>query len=173
MSPTDLDQVLAWRNSPRIRAAMFSDHIITIEEHRAWFQKVQNSEGSKLLIFLLEDIAVGVVNITDIDFRHNHCFWGFYIGIEPAPSGTGLAMGYFALNYAFGELGIRKLCSEVIVSNTTSLRYHHRLGFYEEGQFREHVKKDGIYADVIRLACFRSDWEKVKRDIAQRCFGGE
>jgi len=36
----DLATVLEWRNSERIRANMYTDHLISREEHRAGFAKV-------------------------------------------------------------------------------------------------------------------------------------
>ena len=33
----DRTRILAWRNSPDVRAYMYTDHVIAPEEHAAWF----------------------------------------------------------------------------------------------------------------------------------------
>ncbi len=37
MNEADLEMVLAWRNSDRVRLSMFSPHVINKEEHRNWY----------------------------------------------------------------------------------------------------------------------------------------
>ncbi len=124
----DLPKVLAWRNSDRIRANMYNDHLITLEEHSAWFQRIQQDRNSQHLIFEYDDCPVGVINITQIDPQNNKCYWGFYLGETDTPRGCGLAMGYLGLNHIFGRSEIRKLCAEALVFNVASINYHRKLG---------------------------------------------
>ena len=36
----DLEIMLKWRNSESIRRYMLTDHVITLKEHRAWYQRM-------------------------------------------------------------------------------------------------------------------------------------
>ena len=40
----DLDLVLQWRNTDRIRKNMFSDHIISVDEHYQWFSSLDKKK---------------------------------------------------------------------------------------------------------------------------------
>jgi len=171
LEEADLEKVLEWRNSDRIRTAMFTDRIITMDEHRAWFERLNKEKNAICKIFELQGRPVGVVNIVQID-RHNHkCSWGFYLGEVDVPRGTGTVMGYLALEYIFETLDIHKLCAEVLAFNTLSIKLHKKLGFVEEGRFKKHVLKNGSYEDVIAMALFYEDWVKLKNRLKKICFG--
>ena len=169
----DLELVLGWRNSDRIRANMFTDHIISLDEHREWFEKVANSLISKHFIFEYNGSPKGVVNVTAIDTHNNKCDWGFYVGGDNLPPGASLAMGYLGLEYIFEVLNIRKLYSEVFGFNTASIKFHKKLGFIEEGYLKAHALKNGRYEDVVCMALFQDDWLQTRDNLAANCFGGE
>lgn len=149
---------------------MYSDHIITSEEHHAWFAKVKQESRVICRVFEYDGNPLGIVNFTQIDRQSKKCYWGFYIGEPHAPKGSGLAMGYLALKYIFEELEFFKLCSEVFSFNKTSINYHKKLGFVEEGRFVKHVLKNGVYEDILAMAIFRDDWEKRKHKLEKQCF---
>jgi UDP-4-amino-4,6-dideoxy-N-acetyl-beta-L-altrosamine N-acetyltransferase len=73
-----------------------------------------------------------------------------------------------ALDYAFGEAGLRKLSCEVLDRNRRVLRLHRRFGFYEEGLFREHVRIGDTFETVHRLAMFRTTWREMRETQALR-----
>ncbi|MBY6269980.1 UDP-4-amino-4,6-dideoxy-N-acetyl-beta-L-altrosamine N-acetyltransferase [Parageobacillus thermoglucosidasius] len=165
MNSSHLEMVLNWRNQEHIRAVMFHDRVISLEEHRKWFDRVKRDKRTIVKIFYLENVPVGVVNFTNIDFENGKCSWGFYIGDQSAPKGSGTLMGYLALNFIFDELNIRKLCAEIIDSNERSIRYHQRLGFRTEGVLKKHVLKNNQYVDVILMALFNKQWKEQKSKI--------
>jgi len=41
LTEADPERVLPWRNAPAVRRAMVSRHQISLDEHRAWFQRLQ------------------------------------------------------------------------------------------------------------------------------------
>ena len=163
----DWDMVLKWRNSDRVRLSMFSTHVITKEEHRNWYFNLDYNT-CRYFVFEYQQRPVGLVYFTEIDQNNNRCSWGFYLGETDVPPGTGLLMGYLSMEYVFTVLNIRKLCSQVLGNNETSFRYHHKLGFKEEGRLLKHVFHNGIYVDVIVMALFKNEWEGVRDDL---CFG--
>jgi UDP-4-amino-4,6-dideoxy-N-acetyl-beta-L-altrosamine N-acetyltransferase len=171
----DLDMVLAWRNSPRVRSYMYTDHVITPEEHRAWFERTRQAEFPAALIFEYQGSPVGLKSFSQVDRHNNRCYWGFYLGETGLPRGCGTAMGFLALEYIFEQHGFRKLCAEAFAFNEGSARYHTRLGFVEEGRFVRHVLKNGRYEDVVSFAIFRDDWCSGKAALAASLFanGGD
>jgi UDP-4-amino-4,6-dideoxy-N-acetyl-beta-L-altrosamine N-acetyltransferase len=170
---SDLELVLQWRNSEQIRTKMFSDHIISFEEHQVWYKKLKQSHDNICRIFLYRGCPIGVVNISQIDKKNNKCYWGFFLGEQGVPYGSGTVMGYLALEYIFEILGVRKLCAEVFSFNFTSLNFHKKLGFCEEGLLIKHVLNNGEFKDVICLALFSNDWNENKRMLGRILFGGE
>ena len=168
----DLEVVLAWRNSERIRQAMYTDQIITRDEHYAWFERVTRDNVTMHFVFECEDRPLGVVNVVNIDRRNLRCVWGFYIGEEASPRGSGTAMGYLALEHLFEKEGFHRVMGEALADNEASIKYHLRLGFVEEGRLVDHVVKNGRYVDVISFAIIDRVWRATRGDVAATTFAG-
>lgn len=172
MEEDDLEKVLEWRNTDRIRPVMFTDRIITMDEHRAWFKKLNREKNAVCNIFEFQRRPAGVVNIVQIDKYNNKCSWGFYLGEVDVPCGAGTVMGFLALEHIFEVIGIRKLLAEVLAFNAQSIKFHKKLGFVEEGRFAKHVFKNGKYEDVMAMALFREDWLNLKNRL-QKIISGQ
>jgi UDP-4-amino-4,6-dideoxy-N-acetyl-beta-L-altrosamine N-acetyltransferase len=158
----DLDLVLRWRNSDRIRENMYTNHIISQEEHRTWFERESSNQRSHRLIFEYLKRPIGVVNFTDIDFENHTCRWGFYIGATDAPLGSGSAMGFSALEWIFEQFDINQVMGEVLAFNEDSLRFHKRLGFKEKIHSNVQKLKRGRVEDVIHLVLTLDDWNRIR-----------
>jgi len=168
----DLEKVLAWRNSDRIRSVMFTDQVIDMNEHRAWFESLSRENTAICMVFEFQGRPVGVVNIVRIDRYNNKCSWGFYLGEVDVPRGTGAALGFLALEHIFEVLGIRKLLAEALALNRRSVNFHKKLGFVEEGLLVGHVLKNGVYEDVVAMALFNKEWKNSKSRLEKLCWGG-
>ena len=108
MTEADLEQVLLWRNHPEVRRYMYTSHEISMDEHRNWFIGASLDQALHLLIYEQEDKPLGFVNFTRTRCREI-ADWGFYLAPE-APKGSGRKLGNSALNYAFFELALHKVC---------------------------------------------------------------
>ena len=168
---SDLELVLRWRNSERIRQAMYTDHVIARDEHYAWFERVSRENVSMHFVFEYKSRPLGVVNVNGIDRRNNRCVWGFYIGEEEAPRGAGTAMGFLALDHLFENERFHRVIGEALADNEASIKYHRRLGFVDEGRLIEHVVKNGRYADVITFALLDRIWRSTKVELSATVFG--
>jgi UDP-4-amino-4,6-dideoxy-N-acetyl-beta-L-altrosamine N-acetyltransferase len=152
----DLLVVLEWRNSGRIRQWMYTDHLITWEEHLQWFARLQATSDKETLVYIRENKPVGIVNFTQIVQEHRRCSWGFYLGPEGLPSGTGYIMGKLALQHAFTHYPIDKISAEVFDNNEASIGFHLKLGFVQEGLFSRHIFKGDQWHDIRCFAIFRN-----------------
>lgn len=166
----DLEQMLAWRNSERISANMYTGHVITLAEHRAWFARLTEEGRAFAFLFEVSGRPLGVVNLTQMDRVNGTCHWGFYIGEAGAPPGSGTRMAYLALTHIFERLNLRKVIGEAFAFNQASIAYHKKLGFSQEAHFVKHVLKDGRYEDIISFALLKSDWLRLKPQIEKNYF---
>lgn len=170
MQEKDLEMVLGWRNCDWVRSNMYTDHIITWEEHFSWFEHAKKSTNSVFLICEQNGVPIGVINFVNIDKKNSKAFWGFYLGEEKGAPGRGPAMEYLALEYAFSELKLHKLCCEVFTFNLSVVNLHKKFGFVEEGRYRDHFIKNGKYEDVVALAMFEEDWDLIREKMEKICF---
>lgn len=172
MSQEDQATVFYWRNADHVRKNMYTDHLISPDEHAQWFARAINDPGACHLIFELQKRPVGVVSFTAINPAHERCTWAFYLGETDVPRGTGSAMEFLALTHAFETMHIRKLCCEVFAFNSSVIRLHEKFGFQIEGRFVRHYLKAKQYEDIVCMARFSASWQEEKPALSVRCFSG-
>lgn len=152
----DLPRLLAWRNHPAVRAAMFSQHEITLREHQAWFLRMRDDPDRCLLTGSDSDDPCGFVQFSAAR-QGGIAAWGFYAR-PGAPRGTGTRLCAAALSYAFDQLQLHKVCGEVIAENAPSLALHRRLGFTQEGVLREQKPVNDSYHSLVCFGLLRREW---------------
>lgn len=170
MREGDLRTVLSWRNSERIRAVSFTEHEITWEEHLAWYERCKTDDSIRPMLFECHNQPTGVVRFSRIDRSAGSAEWGFYLGNPNAPKGSGAAMGFLALEHAFGELGLNEVLGEAFVSNEASVRYHERLGFREVEAGRRRVKKGNEMLEVMPLQLSAERWRDLRPSLDETLF---
>ena len=170
--PDDMEMIRQWRNLPKVADYMYTDHVISPEEHAAWFARALNTPACKYWIIVCDGEDVGVANLSEIDRINRRCYWGFYV-VSPNVGGksVGMQAEYAVLNYVFDDLKFEKLCCEVLSFNRGVIEMHRRFGFVQEGLFRKHVWKRGALHDVVCLAILKEEWETL-RPQWQRAFSG-
>jgi UDP-4-amino-4,6-dideoxy-N-acetyl-beta-L-altrosamine N-acetyltransferase len=165
----DRDRLLTWRNSPRVAAFMYSDHLIGREEHERWFDGLAEHPRRRDWIVLLDGAPVGLTSLVDIDKVQGRGTIARYLAEESA---RGLGLGGFTefkvADHAFGALGLRKLWSEVLATNQAALASHLSSGFQREALFRGHVVKQGQPTDVIGLGLLAEDWRDQRPQVRAR-----
>lgn len=162
---SELERMRTWRNSPAVRANMYTRHEISASEHLAWWERTRGREDQQYFMYERSGAPLGIVGFTAIDPANRNCSWAFYSAQE-APRGTGSRMEFLALEHAFGTMGLHKLHCEVLAFNTSVVGLHQKFGFAIEGTLREHHRMDGEYVDIIRLGLLASEWVG-KRDEMQ------
>lgn len=157
MTEEDLAKVLEWRNHSDVRHYMYSKNRISLAEHRKWFADTKKDPAITLLIYEQETEALGFLNITRTSF-FDVADWGFYIAPN-APKGCGRGLGEKALQYAFIDMDLRKVCGQVIGFNERSILFHKALGFTEEGRLREQYSDGNQFHDVLCFGLLQYEWK--------------
>jgi len=156
MTMADLEQVMAWRNHSEVRRFMYTTHEISLDEHRHWFERSSLDPSTYLRIYEKDGEATGFVNISKTR-SPQIADWGFYVSPD-APKNIGGLLGDEALNFAFNELKLHKLCGQVLGFNDRSIAFHKRLGFIEEGCLREQHFDGTNYHDVVCFGILAEEW---------------
>lgn len=165
----DRERLLAWRNSPDVAAYMYSDHVISREEHDRWFDGLAGDPGRRYWVIETNGRPVGLANLADISRAHGRCAWAYYLA-DPSVRGLGVGsyVEYWVLEHVFGDLGLRKLWCEVLASNEAVWKLHMRYGFRQEALFRAHVVKAGRTQDVVGLGILAEEWRDRRGEMAER-----
>jgi len=129
VGPADRELLHGWRNSDRVRFASLSDQSISVSEHGEWFLEMLKSDTRLYYVFEMGGQPVGVVHLDQETGSAGSALWGFYVGVDSAPSGSGMTMCRLGLYEAFVVEGLRCVRAEVLAANERSLHVHERLGF--------------------------------------------
>jgi len=164
----DIELVRTWRNSPEVAQYMYTDSQITMKQQEAWFERVKDDARSKYWLIEYNERKIGLASLTDINFTLSSCYWAFYIGDNTVRGGgIGSKVEFNVLEYTFNELKLNKLRCEVMTFNDKVIAMHEKFGFRREAYYRQHVKKDGAWQDVVGLAILKQEWEAY-RDIMKK-----
>ena len=167
----DKDCILRWRNSENVRSNMYNDHVISQSEHDVWFARALINSSAVYLVFMHKERPIGFGSIQNINRRHERCSVGFYLGETDVPRGAGAVLEFMLLDYAFLTLAMRKMNIEVFAFNLSGIRLHEKFGFFREGEFVEHIIKNGKYENIVCLAIFRIAWINEREQFKVRMFG--
>lgn len=152
-----------WRNHPDIRKNMYTDEIITLEQHQAWLNSLKSTQKTKVYVAYKGASPIGIVSITNINELHKNSDWAFYLNPEYlSTKGLGTLMEYHFLNYVYENFDIEKLNCEVLEINPTVITLHKKFGFTEEGIRRKNVIKNNERIDVYLLGILREEWNQEK-----------
>jgi RimJ/RimL family protein N-acetyltransferase len=120
-----------------------------------WFQFAVEHRTDRRLI---GDMALGV----SVDNPH-----AAEIGYTLAPTyqrqGYGFEMVSALLDYAFGAFDLHRIFARVLSDNAASINLLERLGFRQEGAFREQYWFAGAWRDELIFAQLRPEWRERRQ----------
>ena len=155
ITDADTPDIVRWRNDPEVwRYFLFRDPF-TPEMHRAWLKnKVETGRVVQYIIVERErGASVGSVYFRDVDPVNESAEYGIFIG-ETWARGRGFGTETARLFTAFGldVLRLHRISLKVLGDNAVAQRSYEKAGFRTEGVFRDFVKLDGKFTDVVFMA---------------------
>ncbi len=108
-----------------------------------------------------EDKYLGTISLKNIDYDNLNA--ELAISFIKDAQGTGAAQ--FAMNeilkIGFNILKLKKIYLNVLSSNIRAINFYKKMGFNEEGIFKNHVKKNNKYIDLMWFAIENSFFKGV------------
>ncbi|EPU1979721.1 UDP-4-amino-4,6-dideoxy-N-acetyl-beta-L-altrosamine N-acetyltransferase [Escherichia coli] len=153
----EVDLMLSWRNEPKVRRNMYTQHLISKEEHYAWWDKMKHRQDQCYYMYEFMEQPCGIASFNNLDVNNKNSAWAFYTS-PLAPKGSGARMEFLMLDLAFITLGLHKLYCEVLEFNKAVISLHHKFGFETEGLLKEHSLIDDNFVNVHRLAILKDKW---------------
>ena len=155
ITDADTDDIVRWRNDPEVWKYFLFREPFTPGMHRAWLRdKVETGRVIQYIIVEHESgKSVGSVYFRDIDEKNEAAEYGIFIG-EAFARSRGLGTETARLFTAFGldVLRLHRIYLKVLGGNDIARRSYEKAGFVTEGVFRDYVKLDGVFTDVVFMA---------------------
>lgn len=133
------EMILEWRNSIEIRKWMYNDEIIGLQPHLNFIESLKTREDKLYFLVLDEDEPIGVIDFNDI--QQDSLIMGIYA--NPNKRGVGRILLKTLIDYAFGNLKVKVIISEVFSENIKAYNLYREFGFVERGK-KEHKSKEVI-----------------------------
>jgi len=159
ISEKDTDFILELRNDLEIADHFFTDAPLYDFEHNNWLKTRNKDDLDFLIIENQTQKKAGRIYITHIDYRHQKGEYGVVLHPEFRGKHFGYESSVLILNYVFNNLPINKIYLEVFKENTKALNLYQKIGFVEEGLFKEEFFKNGTFKDVIRMGILKKEWK--------------
>ena len=155
ITDADTDSIVRWRNTPSVMRNFIFRQPFTAEMHRNWL--ATKVASGQVVQYIIEDKAaglpVGSVYYRDVDPANASAEYGIFIGEESARGkGLGTETARLFTDFGFRTLGLHRISLRVLAGNEQARRSYERAGFVQEGIFRDMVRLDGVYRDVIFMA---------------------
>ena len=155
ITDADTPDIVRWRNDPEVWKYFLFREPFTPEMHRDWLKN--KVETGKVIQYIIVERAsgksVGSVYFRDVDEKNESAEYGIFIGEARARS-RGLGTETARLFTAFGlnVLRLHRISLKVLGDNNVARRSYEKAGFQTEGVFRDYVKLDGKFTDVVFMA---------------------
>lgn len=162
ITDADTADIVRWRNDPGVWQYFLFREPFTPEMHRSWLKnKVETGKVIQYIIVARESgRSVGSVYFRDVDTVNESAEYGIFIG-EPEARGCGLGTETARLFTRFGleVLRLHRISLKVLGGNEVARRSYEKAGFRTEGVFRDYVRLDGVFTDVVFMARLSGEGE--------------
>lgn len=169
VSLADKASLREWRNDPAVSKWMYTNHVISEDEHSVWFDAML-ADASKVYWKIVADgVAVGSVFLTGVSSQGSSCEWGMYLADVNA-RGKGVAQAACALSfrYAFNELAVDVVKCEAVAQNENAIGLYESVGYVRTGLQTDAVKRDNEMLSVVTLEMTRDSWNMSESNVLHK-----
>ena len=159
----DAQHFVRWFADMEVTRYLARRMAITLEQELEFLKKVGESKDHVWWVIEAEGRPIGATGIHDINWLDANGMTGIVIG-EKDCWGKGYATEAMRLRtrYAFRELNLHKLMTEVDAENEASRKALERNGYRAVGVRCEQSCREGKWKDRWLGEVLRSDWEKTQ-----------
>jgi len=156
ISYSDLELILKWRNEQKIAQFFREYRILSFEQQKNWFLKINHAENNSDYFFLIRTISknepIGVCGLNYIHWINRTAQLSLYIGKNNIYiDNKGWAEEACNLLELFGSknLNLNKIYCEVYEFDEKKIQLLKNANYNLEGRFEKHIFKNGRYYDSL------------------------
>lgn len=150
-----------WLNDPEIYKYLETRGEQTIESVKEFILKQIELKNYIWAITIKEtNKHIGNIKIDSINLSHGYAEYGILMG-DKNEWGKSYAKeaSKRVIDYFFYEnFKLRKINLGVVSENISAVNLYKKLGFIQEGYFKNHLKYDSLYYDLIRMSIFNPNF---------------
>ena len=152
------------RNLENVKKFMYTDHIISEQEHINYITKLKNDKKNLVfIIFNHTNEIIGLVSLNSIDKLHKKADWAFYT--NPEIKNIGGVIEYYFIEFFFNQLNFEKLNCEVIENNISTRKLHKKFLFEEKEIKKDNIIKNNRRINVYFYGLTKFNWNNRKSEL--------
>ena len=169
ISQGDMASLRQWRNEPEVTRWGYSNHVISEEEHSAWFDAMLVDASKVYWKIVVDGVAVGAIFLTSISDQERSCEWGMYLADNDV-RGKGVAQAACALSFrhAFSDLAMKVVKCEAFEQNEAAIGLYESVGYERTGVQAGAVKRGDEMLSVVTLELTRESWNAIESNVLQK-----
>ena len=160
MQEEDLKKSLDWVNDAHTARAVNRFSPVSYANHLNWFHSIINDP--KRTVFAIDSdngSYIGNCGFNDIDFRNRKAELWIYLDKNATGKGYGLNATTDLIKYGFNKLNLNRIYLYVMEYNKPAISLYKKIGFEQEGVFKEDVYMDGKYENTVHMALLRKNFK--------------
>lgn len=165
IEPHDLPALLQWRNKPEFRRYFREYRELSSVQQKEWFERIvlgdRNTQMFAICALDSNDL-LGACGLCHVDWINRSADFSIYIGYGDLYIDTLYApdSAKVMISYAFDELQLHRLWAEIYDFDHAKKDFFDKLGFQQEGRFRDTHWSEGSWRDSIFYGLLRTDMLK-------------
>jgi diamine N-acetyltransferase len=163
----DLSRFVAWFNDPEVRSCLLQILPVSMDDEIRWFESQLERPPAERPFSIdarvkEEWIHIGSCGFMKIDPVSRHAEVGISLGEKKYwNQGYGTETMQQLLEHGFNTLNLHRIFLEVFAFNSRAEAVYRKVGFIEEGRFREHFYHAGGYHDVLIMSILNQEWKSI------------
>jgi RimJ/RimL family protein N-acetyltransferase len=159
----DLPRMRDWRNLPEFRRHFREFRELNLVNQEAWFQRISTSPNDFMFVIERKEdrLPIGVCGLVYCQWIIRSADISLYIGHEETyidgPGGWAEDAAKTLIRYAFGNLNLNKVWTELYAFDQRKVELFTRLGFARDAVLRDNCFEDGRYHDSYIYSRLRAD----------------
>jgi RimJ/RimL family protein N-acetyltransferase len=178
---SDIPLFVQWLNDPEVREHLSMYLPVSLAGEEQWFEnmlKLPVNEQPLAIEVHAALPAAGVIpadardgwkligncGFMDINWRIRSAEVGLLIGDKTCwGKGHGTEVMRLLLRHGFETLNLNRIFLRVDETNQRGVHVYEKVGFVQEGRFRQAVYLNGKYQDLLVMSVLRPEWNKLDK----------
>jgi RimJ/RimL family protein N-acetyltransferase len=160
ITKNDTKYIVAWRNNTKVKRNFIFQEQFTDDIHNNWLDNIVNVGLAIQYIIEIKQTGkpIGSVYFRDIDKKNNTAEFGIFIGDDKERGcGYGTEATEAFIKYGLCTLKFHRIFLRVFANNSAAISTYKNAGFKQEGIFKDMVKIDDSYKDIIFMAIINNE----------------
>jgi len=161
----DLKKLMDWRNNPDFRKYFREYKELNMAMQEKWYEEKVLKDNTTVMFSIKntkDDSLMGCCGLVYVNWVYRHADLSLYIGWKDKyidDQGYAFEASRLVIDYAFKQLCLNKVWTEIYEIDKKKKRLYDGLGFKVDGVLRQNYFHDGKFWNSYILSILSSEWK--------------